>query len=163
MVGPAERLAGAVTARGKKLCLAWLCINLAVIWGNSLLPGHISGQISNWVHAIFRGLILDGGIPGLSGRGLVRKTAHFLEFASLGLVLSLLWGSFSGRKWPALPCGAVVACLDEGIQRFVPGRWGCVSDVLIDCAGVAFGIALCYAGKKIHQQTKNKHFLEETK
>ncbi len=143
-------------SRKTKLCILWLAVNLAVIWGNSLLPGHISGQISDWVKDLLFG---SGGLPGISGSGLVRKAAHFLGFTSLGLALSLLRGSVAKSIWLALPLGIAAACVDEGIQRFVPGRCGCITDVAIDTAGVLCGIILYYTGKRICKNNKN---LEET-
>lgn len=142
--------------RKKKLLTAWLVLNLTIIWGNSLLPGHISGQISDWVKDVIGKLFSGAPFPGAPGGGLIRKTAHFLEFASLGMVLNLLWERNAKSKWLALFCGAAVACADETIQLFVPGRHGCLTDVGIDCAGMLFGIALLLAGKKIHQKQKTR-------
>lgn len=149
--------------RKQKLYVTWLVLNLAITWGNSLLPGNISGQISDWVKDAIGNLFSGGNLPGASGGGLIRKAAHFLEFTSLGLVLSLLWGTLAKSKWLALFCGAAAACADECIQLFIPGRHGCLTDVGIDCSGVLFGIVLYFAGKKIRQRHKNKQFLEETK
>lgn len=138
--------------RKQKLYITWLVLNLAIIWGNSLLPGSISGQISDWVKDAIGNLFSGADMPGAPGGGLIRKAAHFLEFTSLGLVLSLLWGTLAKSKWLALFCGAAAACVDESIQLFVPGRHGCLTDVGIDCAGVLFGIALYLTGKKIRQR-----------
>ena len=64
---------------------AWLigCL-LCFIWGNSLLPGEISGRISDAVKE-FLAFLLPGEVPGVTtGGGLLRKIAHFTEFAALG-------------------------------------------------------------------------------
>lgn len=74
----------------------------------------------------------------------VRKTAHFTEYAVLGL---LLVGAGSGvcgfwemfRLWIM---GSGYAAADEFHQLFVPGRSGQISDVFLDSAGVFCGV-LC--------------------
>lgn len=149
------------------ICWIWLVLNLALIWGNSLLPGEISGAISDWVKDAVARLFPGPLNAGAPGGGLIRKAAHFLEFTSLGLALSWLWRMLAKRQWPRLGlpllCGIAVACLDETIQRFVPGRHGCVTDVCIDTAGVIFGMALFLAGRKVYQQNKTNKTMEETK
>ena len=75
----------------------------------------------------------------------IRKLAHFTEFFLLG---GLLWWTcrLAWRRmlWQPFAGGAVVACIDEMIQRFVPGRSGQLKDVAIDCAGVLTAVLLCW-------------------
>ncbi len=128
-----------------RLCVALLIVNLIFIWGNSLLPGELSGAISHWVKDVLFQII--PGRPGDSdGHGLLRKMAHFTEFGCLGLCLSWLIRMVRQRKWEywILPLlgGFVVGCIDETIQCFVPDRGPGVRDVVIDTAGVLVGIAL---------------------
>jgi VanZ family protein len=66
------------------------------------------------------------------------KTVHLVEFAVLGFLL--MWAS--RREDVSLVLGIAYAASDEVHQRFVPGRHGSVSDVLIDTVGVAIGIYL---------------------
>jgi VanZ family protein len=66
------------------------------------------------------------------------KAVHLLEFAVLGFLL--LWAT--RREGVALVLGIAYAASDELHQRFVPGRHGSVSDVVIDTLGVALGIYL---------------------
>lgn len=75
----------------------------------------------------------------------VRKTAHVTEFFALGALLFLDFYLFKIRK-PfcalfAFLSGVVFASLDEIHQIFIPGRAGMVTDVLIDAAGIAGGVA----------------------
>ena len=92
----------------------------------------------------------------------VRKTAHFLEYAALGaLVLNLLvqvkrrqlarhalariadLGPHIKRLCAAAWAFATIyAAGDEIHQLFVPGRTGKPTDVLIDSAGILFGILI---------------------
>lgn len=73
----------------------------------------------------------------------IRKTAHTMEYAVLGGLLVLMYGSYGiiGKKGMAygILTGVAYAMTDEIHQLFVPGRSCQVTDVLIDSAGVLFG------------------------
>ena len=56
----------------------------------------------------------------------------------------------------SMAVSAAVAAIDETIQRFVPDRYGCFSDVMIDLSGASFGIALLFFGYAIVQRKKLK-------
>ncbi len=141
------------------LCACLLAVNLAFIWGNSLLPGEISGALSEWVHMLIR-LVFPNGGEESQGHGLLRKLAHFSEFCALGMVLSWLFAMLKEKKWafvvPSMVCGCLAACVDETIQRFVPDRGPSIKDVGIDSAGVLLGIGLLCLGYTIHQKKKNQ-------
>ncbi len=143
------------------LCIALLTLNLAFIWGNSLLPGEISGALSDWVKDILA--MLFGGTPGGStGGGLLRKLAHFTEFACLGMCLGWLFGMLRTKRWEqtvfALMAGCLAASIDETIQLFVPLRGPSIRDVGIDTLGVILGISILI----LPHILKTKH-MEETK
>ena len=96
----------------RRLCLSrWITICLlCFIWGNSLLPGEISEQLSNGLRDLLARL-LPGEIPGVtSGGGLLRKIAHFTEFAALGATLCWRLGMLEKRKIMALAHGFGAAC-----------------------------------------------------
>ncbi len=146
------------TNRRMRLCTVLLIVNLAFIWGNSMLSGTVSGAISDWVKGILQ-MLFPGASSGSSGGGLLRKAAHFCEFACLGGLLTWLFGMLCKRPYFLAPiCGAVCAGIDETIQRFSPGRCPSLWDVCLDTAGVLFGMFLLLAGYSIHKH----HFLEET-
>ena len=67
----------------KRLCAVLLILNLAFIWGNSLLPAAVSQTLSDNTQT----LLLGFEHPELFSM-LVRKCAHFLEFTALGMLLS---------------------------------------------------------------------------
>ena len=80
----------------------------------------------------------------------IRKTAHAMEYAVLGLFLTL--GLYANKKYALkryyvcrnLLCpwlfATFYACTDEFHQLFVPGRSGQISDVCIDSGGALFGV-----------------------
>lgn len=123
-----------------RLCITLLVLNLLFIWGNSLLPGEVSGAFSRWVKEL---LGIAPGDPD-TGHGLLRKLAHFTEFACLGALLQWLHGMLQRKAWRSALWGFGAACLDETIQIFVPDRGPGIKDVLIDTAGVCLGVALLW-------------------
>lgn len=146
-----EREVTAVTAQTKKWILGVLIGALTLsIWVMSLHTGDVSTQQSD---AIAVPMTEQATAPGhwlsdVTPRGswlnffsvLVRKGAHFLEFALLGA----LWGGFSRLKKLRLPWlyGLPVALTDETIQHFVPGRAPSGWDVALDCLGYLVGFGL---------------------
>lgn len=152
------------TTNRLRICVTLLTLNLVFIWGNSLLPGEISGALSDWLKDLLAAIF--GGKPGSSGGGgLLRKLAHFTEFTCLGMVLSWLFRMV--RQKPLehlllpLACGIAAACIDETIQIFVPLRGPAVKDVGIDTLGAILGIVII----TLTQLTKRKHSnnMEENK
>ncbi len=142
------------TDKRLRICTALLICNLIFIWGNSLLPGEVSGAFSDWVKGILAKLFSTG--QETSGGGLLRKIAHFTEFASLGLLLSWLFGMLQkGRGYPLL-CGAMAACIDETIQIFVPDRGPAIKDVCIDTCGVVTGMIILSLGHTYLKSKRNK-------
>lgn len=80
------------TKRRMRLCVTLTVCCLVFIWGNSLLPGEISGAISDFFKRILQ-CLFEQGESEPSGLGfLVRKMAHFTEFTVLGLCLCWLFG-----------------------------------------------------------------------
>lgn len=141
------------TNRRMVLCITLLCLNLAFIWGNSLLPGSASGMLSQWVKDLLDQFFHFPSSAPDAGDGLLRKLAHFSEFAMLGALFCWLFAMLlsAGKRTVLLPgvSGFLAACADEIIQRFVPGRHGCFTDVCIDFAGVLTGIILFSVGYRI--------------
>lgn len=115
--------------------------------------GAMSGQITRWVLDLF---VEDfENLPAteqetLSSRVgfLIRKGAHFTEYALLGFFLMLHILQVAKRTTVKLPwlwawgVATFYAATDEFHQSFVGGRGPAVTDVLIDSCGVAAGVAL---------------------
>ena len=148
------------TDKRLRLCTALLICNLVFIWGNSLLPGEVSGAFSDWVKAILAKLF-SGDADDSSGGGLLRKVAHFTEFASLGLCLAWLHGMLQKGKLRPFLWGVLAASVDETIQRFVPDRGPSVKDVCIDSAGVLTGIILLWIGHDYFKRRSAKSSMED--
>ena len=89
------------TEKRMRLCVTLLICCLVFIWGNSLLPGWISGAISDFAKKILE-LLFAQGEPGPENGGfLLRKLAHFTEFTALGMCLCWLFGMLGkGRLLP---------------------------------------------------------------
>ena len=143
------------------LCSCLLLVNLVFIWGNSLLPGEVSGAISGWLRNILSFLFPAKPEDPDAGHGLLRKLAHFTEFCTLGMLFFWLYGMLLKKPWQhiLLPflCGVLTACTDETIQYFVPDRGPGIKDVGIDTLGVTLGIVIIYFIRK----KKNSKYLEE--
>ena len=148
------------TDKRLRLCTALLICNLIFIWGNSLLPGEISGAFSDWVKSILA-QIFAGGPEKSSGSGLLRKVAHFTEFTALGMCLAWLYGMLGKGKLRPFLWGVLAASADETIQRFVPDRGPSVKDVCIDSAGVLTGIILLWTGYHYFERRSAKLSLED--
>ena len=148
------------TDKRLRLCTALLICNLVFIWGNSLLPGEVSGAFSDWVKAILAKLF-SGDADDSSGGGLLRKVAHFTEFAALGLCLAWLHGMLQKGKLRPFLWGVLAASVDETIQRFVPDRGPSVKDVCIDSAGVLAGIILLWIGHDYFKRRSAKSSMED--
>ena len=75
---------------------------------------------------------------------LVRKIAHFSEYALLGYLMGLLCVRRDGRSRFFLPeAGCLAAALvDEGIQIFSDGRAAQLRDVCIDLSGATLGLTV---------------------
>jgi VanZ family protein len=78
---------------------------------------------------------------------LIRKSAHFLNYAFLTfLLLRAFRGGRKIWKWKwILSAGLVAVCyglLDEGVQTVIPSRTGSIYDWLIDSTGVVFSLGV---------------------
>lgn len=147
------------TRAGKAWCLILLAADLAFIWGNSLLPGELSQALSRWAGELLC-MILPWQEELGQGTGLLRKVAHFCEFACLGVLLSWLFAMERplprGFAAPAAGLGVLAACVDETLQLLSPGRNSSLWDVCLDSAGVAAGIGLLAAALALRQSRRRR-------
>ncbi len=93
----------------------------------------------------------------------VRKTAHFTEYAILGLLFYLNLKHHSNKKQSpklfalAILFSALYACTDEFHQLFVPGRTGQIFDVFVDTLGATFGCLIVLVVQKIRRRLAPRH------
>ena len=132
------------------LTLLWL----SFIFGNSLKTGEQSSEQSGKVHEVVNEVAQSIGIEEPISEHTVRKSAHFLEFAVLGGLICIdLWAFklISLKKklhksvllsLLALPICALLASIDELLQKTSDGRGPYVTDALIDTSGSASAILL---------------------
>ena len=150
-----------------------LIIVLAVIWGHSCMPPHISGEESLWVMKFIRPVLAavvgDDNVTVF----LVRKLGHFTEYLVLGAVLFIdlmlkpdgpginsetgIKPDHSKKKvfGRAMLLAFTAAFIDETIQIF-SGRGPAIADVWIDIAGAASGAGIaCFLYMLRHHNEKN--------
>ncbi len=121
--------------------------------------GALSLQVVERVIALAERLIGRGALQaaGVDWVGLlempVRKLAHLSEYTCMGILVYVMWRPWRERDRRlyilVLLWVFFSASLDELHQRFVPGRCGCLSDVLLDTAGGILGAALCVMAERI--------------
>ena len=125
--------------------LLWvlLAVYVGFIYSNSLRSGHAAELVQQLLSAF--------GWHGMESEHFLRKSAHFAEYAGLGVLLGLVLRLYAAKWFPALfvPlfAGLLVPVSDEFLQLFIPGRAGMVQDVVLDFAGVlaGFGVTLLLA------------------
>lgn len=108
-------------------------ICMGVIFYFSAQDGDESQALSDSFKIIF-------GIPVRVS--VLRKIAHFIEFAGLAMLVFNAFRQTYGHCCPYLSffVTAAYAATDELHQLFVPGRAGMLTDVLIDSLGAAAAI-----------------------
>ena len=123
----------------------WLLLAVVLallIFVNSSMPAAASSKLSGFAAQLVLelGRILDISLKG-NVEHTIRKLAHFIEFACLGLLWCKTFASFrvsnrTSTGYILLLC-LLTAVTDEYIQLFSLGREGRVMDVLLDFSGAA--------------------------
>ena len=140
----------------------WTVVTLVYvlfIFSNSIKPSDISSADSGRVLRMIQESFISLGISvGWLTEHIIRKTGHFSEYTLLGI---LLYGCVKSYGFPAerryfirITAGFLVPFLDETIQLMVEGRSGQISDVWLDCSGVAFGILLAAMYQKYKKRSE---------
>ena len=129
---------------------------MVFIFVQSALPADLSQNESNFLVPFF--VKVFHVLPDTASF-IIRKSAHFLEYTALGLILTLtvrsLWFSASEAKNGnvssraevlsailSFVIGALYAATDEFHQMFVNGRSGELRDWSIDAGGVLLGVLI---------------------
>lgn len=115
---------------------------LAWIFSNSLDIATESSSKSTAVMELLNQLLFHS-TPTLTEH-LVRKLAHFSEFALAGVLGHICFSQWRKEMRFCILCtlfaGLFIALCDETIQLFVPGRSGQIMDVWIDFSGYVAGM-----------------------
>ena len=126
----------------------WLIVLIYTffIFNNSMMPGETSGNLSatiaRFLYPITR--IISKDISFESWHHFIRKSAHFCEFALLGILIIISYRMQPlpiARKYIIL-LFLLIPVIDEGIQMFVDGRAGRIADMTIDACGYLTGILI---------------------
>ena len=141
---------------------------IAFIFSNSMAVAAVSEQSSGRVLHLMQAVLRRLGHPALAERltmHIVRKLAHFCEYALEGFLLMLCMRVYSRHplRHITVPMlgGVLTALTDETIQLFSEGRSSQVTDVWLDSAGVLTGIlvaiVLLLACEGLYYHMKRRH------
>ena len=117
---------------------------------SSEISGTISYRLVEDTDEIFNWGLTTDQIGNIAGNieYPIRKAAHMTEYAifSIFVMIALIVDGIKGVRIPVISAVIAIAfaATDEFHQTFVPGRYGCVLDVLIDAAGSIIGLIIVY-------------------
>ena len=141
-----------------------LLANLCFIWGNSLVSRSDSHDLSVGALGFLPGFLRDLFPDQEQLVHIVRKAAHFSEFACLGgLSCGLLAATRAVKRHPFFHVwagGFFVAAIDETIQIFT-GRGSELQDVWLDFAGFSAGLLAVLVVRAVVLRSKPKETPKE--
>jgi len=133
----------------------WLFLAIVVvgfIWGNSLQTAETSNFLSGIFAHIAENILIFFNVHECLFvlEHIVRKLAHFTEFALQGIFVYKALRAFKIHNACKLAfiMGVFTAVVDETIQFFVPGRASQISDVILDSCGLLAGVLVIYWWEK---------------
>ena len=119
-----------------------------------------SGQIIQALRQVFPNLNNTSHLDASILVFIVRKTAHFTEYAILGILFfRQFFPQKNGSRYfiLAILFSFFYACTDEIHQLFIPGRSGQFTDVLIDTLGALFGCLLLVLFRHLRKAWRARH------
>lgn len=132
----------------RMVAIIFLVLILAFIWGNSILDGQKSSEISDTVVEIVKDEISDmsenysdKAVEKIDLSYLVRKGAHIIEFVLLAVCLMIIFLDHYELMFCVLFLGLSTAIIDETIQLF-NDRSSSIVDVWLDMLGFSIGVLL---------------------
>ena len=137
---------------------------VGLIFYNSSLDASESSEQSGALLEAVNAFLRSIGIGVELSEHLIRKTAHFVEYFVLGVLLNGTWHAYieSCRRAPMLAsaCGFVVAVCDELIQLTSAGRSCEVADMALDfsavvCASLVTALVLYTAQRRKNRKEGN--------
>ena len=147
--------------RKTAVILTLTALAMLFAWIHSCFPASLSSRESGGIFWVVYRFFSLFGMQAAVTEQLIRKLAHFSEFAVIGGLLLGCARCFDRRRplrfYPCvLLAGLLAAMTDETIQLFVEGRAGMIADVWIDFGGVLFG-SLLTAGAFACRKRKNRN------
>lgn len=143
--------------RRRNWLLPAILLVLCFAWGNSILSGELSKSMSGGIREmVIQMLPFLAQMP----ERVLRKFAHFAEFAVLGFLLA--WYTVRrgkrgvARFFTPFSLSVLAALIDETIQIYRPGRLSSVTDVWIDTFGACTGILLLLLGHTVFTRITKK-------
>ncbi|MBR6383589.1 MAG: VanZ family protein [Lachnospiraceae bacterium] len=135
-----------------------ILLTVAIIWGHSFMTPEMSTEESSFVKEIVEAVVqsVSNNEAFVIPEVVIRKSAHFIEYAILGIELAILIAinikepltddkkrglikSIFSFYPTAFIFSLLVASIDETIQYFT-GRYSSFWDVLLDMTGASFSI-----------------------
>ena len=146
----------------KRKAMIAILLTITVLWiffifSNSADSGVESSSKSKAVQEFINETIEKLGGEGNVTEHFVRKAAHFVEFAVLGVLITLDMLALTWIPFPIFDThyllrflvpfiiSFITAATDEALQNFSEGRGPSFKDVLIDSSGALTGILLLIA------------------
>ena len=137
----------------------WLVLALCLIWATSIFATSSTVVTPQAFFAWFRANVFDDPASfhnfqlfWAASWLFIVKGWHVTEFAVLMVLVTKAIDAFTTHTTGNLAFAAVLCVLyaasDEWHQTFVPQRGGVISDVLIDCGGIAFAFFLLYRRRR---------------
>ena len=138
--------------------IALTVLNLAFIFYQSTLPREESAEQSEAVGGFLEEIFPPDTKTGKFVLSNIRKIAHFTEFFTLGIWVTLYFVFFVEKKkyHPfVFPTALLIALFDETVQIF-SGRGPMISDVWIDFFGFSTSAVIIYTVYYITYIIRNK-------
>ena len=133
-----------------RIIFSWilLVIWMIFIFYMSAQPADISNSQSGFVIKLLQSIGIDSSGNNIDLlTTIVRKSAHFSEYAILGLLSYNVMKNYFTKKRARIVAVLIVffyACSDEFHQLFVSGRAGKITDVIIDTSGGIFSVLVIW-------------------
>lgn len=141
----------------KKVIWLPVILLIAFIFFNSSMDAETSSKMSGPIAELIQSLLqlTDGIIPV---EFLIRKAAHFSEYALLGILVMTAQKQSPLSIKPSLVYSLflVIPIIDENIQRFSLGRSCETRDMMIDACGYLFGLII-YQWSHYHLKRRKNH------
>ncbi|MFV0552479.1 MAG: VanZ family protein [Anaerorhabdus sp.] len=143
--------------------IPWIFVGIMIIFifANSLIPAVGSKQISStfttFVHNLLLSLNVHLDYEFL--HHLIRKFAHFLEYAILGglIHIAIQLKPLAKSSTTNFICFLIVPIIDESLQLITPGRSCELGDMIIDGSGMIVGFLLIWLIVKCLAKSKATH------